>query len=890
MSVRNLEHLLKPTSVALIGASTQSGSVGAVVARNLFRSGYSGPVMPVNPRHQAVEGVLAYPDVASLPLTPDLALIATPPPTVPGLVAELGARGTKAAVVITAGLNQATAGGASLRQKMLEAARPHLLRILGPNCLGVMVPGIGLNGSFAHLSPPAGGLAFVTQSGAMATAVLDWATARGIGFSHFVSLGDMADVDFGDLLDYLAADPGTHAVLLYIEAVTHTRKFMSAARACARLKPLIVIKAGRHAAGARAAASHTGALAGTDAVYDAALRRAGALRVYQTHELFDAVETLGMAPQVSGDRLAILTNGGGPGVLAIDALIDAGGKPAELSAETIARLDAVLPAAWSHGNPIDIIGDAPGSRFASALKILLDDQGCSAILVLNAPTAIASGSDAARAVIEAVGLSRRPVLTSWLGNPAAAESRRLFAAHRIPTYSTPEQAVRGFMHIVHYRRNQELLLQAPPSLPETFAPDTASAGILIRNALSEGLAWLPDAQAKALLASYGIPVVPTHTARTPAEAARAAAAFNSPVALKILSPDITHKSDLSGVVLDLRTPQAVQEAAAAMLQRIGDRRPGAKLDGFTVQPMVQRPGAYELILGMTEDSQFGPVLLFGHGGTAVEVINDKALALPPLNMALAHELIAGTRIARLLRGFRGKPAVALDNVALTLVKVSQLITDWAEIAELDINPLLADAGGVVALDARVRLARMTQCGAERLAIRPYPRELEQNLTIRDGTQIFVRPIRPEDGSAVQTLFSKLRPEDIRLRFFAPMRILPTSLAARLTQIDYDREMALAALEDPLSPNGILAMAHIACDPDNELAEFAVLVRSDMKGRGLGYGLMSCIIDHARRRGVHKIFGEILRENQVMLKMCGELGFTVQSEGDEYNVLRATLNL
>jgi acetyltransferase len=891
VSIRNLDALFVPTSVALVGASARSGSVGAVIARNLLSAGFKGKIMPVNPRHPAIVGATAYPDIASLPQPPDLAVIATPPDTVPGIIAKLGARGTRAAVVITAGVGSATtADGKSLRQQMLDAARPHLLRIVGPNCIGVMVPGIGLNGSFAHIAPGKGDLAFLTQSGAMVTAVLDWASARGIGFSHFVSLGDMADVDFGDMLDYLAADPGTRAVLLYIEAITHARKFMSAARACARLKPVVVIKAGRRAEGARAAASHTGALAGADAVYDTAFRRAGALRVYEMDELFDAVETLATARPISGERLAILTNGGGPGVMATDALIEAGGRLAELSPQTHAALDKCLPPTWSHGNPVDIIGDAPASRYADALQALLADKGTDAILVINCPTAITSCTDAARAVIDTIGDARRAVLTNWLGDTTAADARRMFMARRIPTYHTPEQAVRGFMHIVRYRRNQELLLEVPPSVPEAFTPDTEAARAALRPALAEGRDWLSEAEAKTVIAAYGIPIVQTRTAATPDDAAREAASFNAPVALKILSRDITHKSDVGGVVLDLRTPEAVRIAAEDMLRRIAARRPEARLEGFTVQPMVNYAQGYELIIGMTDDMQFGPVILFGHGGTGVEVINDRALALPPLNMKLARELMAQTRVFRLMQGFRGRPPVALDAVALTLIKIAQLVADRAEIAELDINPLLADERGVIALDARIRVAPAKTDGTARLAIRPYPRELEQELEIRDGTRAFLRPIRPEDGPAVHALFGKLAPEDIRLRFFTPMKTLPAPLAARLTQIDYDREMALIATDAPGPEAEILGVVRIACDPDNERAEFAVLVRSDVKGRGLGYALMNSIIDYARHRGVGEIFGDVLRENGPMLNLCRDLGFTAEANDDDPGIVRMSLRL
>jgi acetyltransferase len=891
MSVRNLPFLLHPSSIALIGASTRPGSVGAVIAQNLFHSGFDGPVMPVNPRARSVEGVLAYPDVASLPLVPDLAVICTPPDSIPGLVAELAARGTKAAVVITAGLGQpARTGPGSLRQQMLDAARPHLMRIIGPNCLGIMIPGAGVNASFAHCTPPKGGIAFVTQSGAMVTAVLDWSAPRGIGFSHVVSLGDMADVDFGDMLDYLATDASTHAVLLYIEAVTNARKFMSAARACARLKPIIVIKAGRHAAGARAAASHTGAMAGSDAVYDAAFRRAGILRVRQLQELFDAVVTLSTARPVSGGRLAILTNGGGPGVLAIDALIDAGGIPAELSPATLQALDAVLPATWSRGNPIDIIGDAPGERFGKTLDVLLQDPDNDAVLVLDCPTAIASSTDAARAVIASAANSKRPILTSWLGEPAAQEARALFAQERIPTYPTPEEAVNGFMHLVRHRHNQDLLIQAPPSIPEEFVPDRDKVRQVIEVALAERRAWLSEAEAKSVLAAYGVPVVETRIASDPDAAGRIADELGGPVALKILSQDLTHKSDIGGVALDLQSGPAVREAAAAMLKRIGLAKPDARLEGFTVQQMVDRDEAQELIVGMVEDRQFGPVILFGQGGTSVEIVNDKALALAPLNMALARELMQGTRVFKLLQGYRGRPAVPVEDIALVLVKISHLVSDHPEILELDINPLLASARGIVALDARIRVAPATQTGPARLAIHPYPRDLEEAITLKDGREIFSRPIRPEDHHGLQAFFEALRPEDVRLRFFSQMTTLTDALAARLTQIDYDREMAFVATEGTDPGSALLGAVHILCDPDNERAEFAAMVRSDLKGQGLGYALMKRIIAYGRDRKVQQIFGDVMRENEAMLQMCDELGFERSRSTTERDVFLVTLRL
>ncbi len=662
MTVRNLESLFKPTSVALIGASNRSGSVGAVLAENLIQAGFEGPIYPVNPKYARVQGRRSYPDVVSLPEVADLAVVSTPPDTVPGLVGDLGARGARACVVITAGLGERDEPrGLELQKSLLANAKTHGMRVMGPNCLGLLVPGIGLNASFAHIAPASGHLAFVAQSGAIVASVLDWAHSRGIGFSHVVSLGDMADVDFGDVIDYLANEPHTRAILLYVEAVTHARKFMSAARAAARMKPVIVVKAGRYAEGARATRYRTGTLTGSDAVYDAAFRRAGMLRVLTLAELFDAVETLAMVREVRGDRLAIVSNGRGIGVLATDALIEAGGRLAELSPESLSSLDKVLPSTWSRGNPIDILGDAPASRYGATLDALPGDKGIDAVLVLNCPTAIASGRAAAEVVVEkAVAYPSVRILTSWVGNGKADEAHRLFAEHQIPSYSTPEQAVRAFMYLVDYRRSQELLMQTPPSVPEQFSFDTERARRPIEAALEDGRTWLTEPEAKEVLRAYGVPVVSTRACGTPDQAAGAAAEFGGAVTLKIVSPEISHKSDVGGVVLDLAGPAAVRAAADTMLERVHAAYPTATITGFSVSPMVRRPGAYELIVGMCEDAEFGPVMFFGHGGSAVEAVGDRALALPPLNMHLARELMSRTRIYKLLKGYRGLPGANLD--------------------------------------------------------------------------------------------------------------------------------------------------------------------------------------------------------------------------------------
>lgn len=833
--------------------------------------------------------------MAHLPEAPDLAVIATPAATVPGLLGELGARGTRAAVVITAGFAELGEAGLALQRQALEAARPHLLRIVGPNSVGVMVPGWGLDASVAHIAPPKGDLAFVSQSGALVAAVLDWAQAREIGFSHVVSLGDMADVDFGDMLDYLAADTDTRAILLYVEGVTHARKFMSAARAAARAKPVLAVKVGRFVESARAARSHTGALAGADAVYDAAFRRAGMLRVLTMNELFDAVETLAQTRPQKGDALAILTNGGGPGVLATDALIAAGGRLAQLSPGMIAQLDAVLPKTWSGANPIDMRGDADGARYSRVLDILLADPAIDAVLVLHCPTALTSATQAAQAVIAtlehatSLPLAGRNVLTAWLGDSTATEARHLFAAAHIATYDTPDSAVTGFMHRVHYRRARELLMETPPARAEGKGPDAPRAAAAIARALAAGRSWLDPAEVAEVLGAYGIPFSAPRVVRDAAEAARAAAEIGAPVALKIHSSDIVHKSDVGGVALNLGDPGRVEREAEAMLARFAAAAPKARLDGLLVQPMSRRPGAAELILGVVEDAVFGPVVLFGHGGTLVELMDDTTLELPPLNEALARAQMARTHVFRLLQGYRGAAPADLDAVTAALIAVAQLAAEQPALKELDINPLLADREGVIAVDARIRIGPVTQPATARLAIRPYPKELESRASLSDGTALLLRPIRPEDEPLIQDIVRHMDPADLRLRFFTSVRIpLTHQFAARLSQLDYDREMALLALTE--ADGTALGAARFAADPDGATAEFAIGLRSDWQGRGLGALLMRRITDVATARGIGELSGDVLRENEPMLQLCHALGFTFAPHADDPAVVRVVKSL
>ncbi len=888
MSSRNLDHLFNPASVALIGASDRPHTVGATVMRNLVRGGFRGPVWPVNLRHATVAGREAYRTVETLPAAPDLAVICTPAPTVPGLIAALGSRGTRAAVVISAGLEQPAPGGGTLAGEMLQAAKPFQLRVLGPNCIGLLVPRIGLDASFAHVGARAGNLAFVAQSGALTTALLDWARGRQVGFSHFISLGNAADVDFGDLLDYLGRDPGTRAILLYIESISSARKFMSAARATARSKPVIVVKSGRTAASAQAAQSHSGALAGSDAVYDAAFLRAGILRVDTLRELFDAAEILSRWHSYAGPRLAILTNGGGPAVLATDALIRHGGELAQFTAESVRALDRVVPAAPGRANPLDIGGDARPERYLAAIDVVLQDPNVDALLLMHAPTAVASVAEIAAACAPKLACSPRPALACWLGAATNAGGSVAPEASALPSYSTPEEAVGAFQHVVRYHQSQALLLEAPAVTPEPGRPDIQVARATVCNALAQDRTTLTEPESKAILAAYGIPVVETRVARQLRDLVPAARDIGYPIALKILSPDITHKSDVGGVALNIESAEELDRAAGAMLARCRESSPGARIEGFTVQKMIRRGGAHELLAGIALDPTFGPTIVFGQGGTAVELIADRALALPPLNARLARELIARTRIHRLLRGYRDCPPADMRALERALVSLSQLAADLPELVELDINPLLVDQNGVIALDARMRVERTTLHGSERFAIRPYPTELEETLEL-DGRAIRLRPIRPEDFEQHKRFLSRCSPEDLHARFLSTFRELPDAEIARLTQIDYDREMALIA-EGAEGPGDAetLGVARVSTDPDNVEAEFAILVRSDLKRLGLGRVLLATLIRYCRDRGTARMTSAVLSGNARMLGLGASLGFTTRLA--ERGIMEVTLDL
>jgi len=897
MSTYHLKNLLSPRSVALVGASPRRGSVGRAILGNIHKANFKGQFGLVNSHYPEIDGVATVGSLSQLPFVPELVVITAPASAVAGLIDEAGKAGAAGALIISAGLGHGTG---SLAEAAERTAHKYGMRLIGPNCLGIMMPDAALNASFSAHMPVAGNLALISQSGAIAAGMVDWAAQRGVGFSGIVSIGDQLDVDIADLLDYFALDGRTHAILLYIEAIKDARKFMSAARAAARIKPVVVVKSGRMAQGAKAAATHTGALAGSDAVYDAAFRRAGILRVSDLRELFDCAETLGRVEQPSGKRLAILTNGGGIGVLAIDRLVELGGIPAAIGPAAREKLDAALPPTWSGSNPVDIVGDADAARYAAALEVLLADADNDAVLVMNVQTAIAPADELAATVTGVVSKYRqrclgsaKPVLAVWVG--ADQKITDMLSGAGVPNYPTEDDAVRGFMHLVQHREVVATLAQVPPAMPSEFTPDTAAARQVVAAALADGRQWLDPVEVARLFEAYQVPMVRTFAAADAEQAAAHAAvlfAQGLTVVLKIMSRDIVHKSDVGGVVLNLTSADAVRAATADILARAKALRPEARISGVIVQEMVVRPKSRELIVGLADDPTFGTVVVFGHGGTAVEIINDKALALPPLDLQLARDLIERTRVSRLLRAYRDVPAVKQDVVAMVLVKLAQMAADIPEIRELDINPLLADENGVMAVDARIAIGKVERkfggSGPANFAVRPYPSQWQRHLEVKDGWRIFVRPIRPEDEPLIHEFLRKVTSQDLRLRFFAPMKEFTHEFIARLTQLDYARAMAFVAFDE--ASNELVGVVRIHSDSIYENGEYAILLRSDLKGRGLGWALMQLIIEYAKSEGLKQITGEVLQENSAMLKMCRELGFSVKSEASDQSLCEVTMKL
>ncbi|ATD68626.1 GNAT family N-acetyltransferase [Luteimonas chenhongjianii] len=888
MSTYALQSVFHPASVALVGASPRPRSLGRLVLQQLREGGFAGPIGLVNPRHAVIDGVQAVRSFDALAFVPELVVIAVPPSDV-ATVAEAAARkGAKAAIVLTRDMGT---GAGSPNAALAAVARAYALRIVGPNCLGVIAPHANLFASFAAHAPAAGDLALISQSGAVAAGMIEWSRPRGIGFSAVASLGDALDVDFADLLDYFATDRRTRAILLYVERVRDARKFLSAARAAARAKPVVVVKPGRHARREAPALTHAAVLAAPDAVYDAAFRRAGLLRVHALDELFAAAETLSHLGSLPGDRLAVMTNGIGVGMLALDRLVDLGGTRATLSDATLDTLDAALERGWSRRNAVDMLGDADGRRYAATLEALLEDRQNDAVLVMQVPTVLSDPDETAAAVVRTLATrpltaQAKPVFAVWLGDQAGA--RQTLGDAGIPVYASEADAVRGFMYLVRHQQAQRALMETPPSLPEDFNVDLPAARAIVQSALASGTRMLDPVASVRLLRAYGIAVADVSRARDPeaaVEAARAMFARGSTVAVKIDAPDIPHKSDVDGVRLNLASADAVRAAAEDILTRARRLRPQARIEGVTVHAMVLRPKARELIAGIADDPTFGPVIVFGRGGTAVDVIDDKALMLPPLDLRLAHELIGRTRAARILKAYRDVPAADERALALVLVKLAQMAADLPELREIDINPLLADQSGVVAVDARIAVAPVKPLhkgrGHPRFAILPYPVEWERTVSLANGSQVFIRPVRPEDEAMFRRFFERVSPEDLRLRFFSAVRHFSHEFIARLTQLDYARSIALAAI-DPASGE-MLGAVRLLADANYDTGEYGIMVRSDLKGAGLGWRLMSLMIEYARWQGLRVVEGQVLRENTTMLGMCRQLGFSITTDPDDATV-------
>jgi len=889
VSIRNLDKIFRPHRVAVIGASDTPTSVGYTVLRNLIGSGFRGVVYPVNPKHESVQGIHAYKDVPSLPYPPDLAVVCTPARTVPGIVRACGEAGTRGLVIISAGFREIGEEGRQLERQIAEEQRKFDgMRILGPNCLGIIVPGISLNASFAATSAQEGHIGFISQSGALCTSVLDWANEEGIGFSYFVSVGNMLDVDMADLIDYLGSATETQSIILYIESISEAREFMSAARAFARTKPIVAYKAGRFAESAQAAASHTGAMAGVDAVYEAAFQRAGIERIFQIEDMFDCAELLARQDPPKGDRLVIVTNAGGPGVMTTDALIARDGKLAALSEKTMEKLNEVLPAYWSHGNPIDVLGDAPPDRFAGAVETVLKDKGVDAVLVILTPQAMTDPTGTAQAVSQIAARAHKPVLAAWMGGKVVREGVQLLNEAGIPTYNTPEKAVRAFMHLVSYARNLEVLYETPRDIPLEFSLDRGRLRGLFDTILTEGDEILSENVSKAFLEAYEIPVTKPHLARSADEAVQVAQRCGYPVVMKIHSPQITHKSDVGGVALNLGSDQAVREAFDRMTGKARQMRPDAKVVGVTIQKMVTYPHSFELIMGTKKDPVFGAVIMVGMGGTTAELFRDRALAMPPLSETLARRMLERLRSWPLLQGYRGKPGANIDRLIEIIMRFSYLVADYPEIKELDVNPLLVTPEDVIALDARVVVDRELVVRPVRryahLAIRPYPEEYVTERELKDGTAVILRPIKPEDEPMWHDLVRSCSTETIWFRFQYLFKQTTHDMATRYCFIDYDRELGIVAEVEEAGERRLIGVGRLVADVDHETAEYAVIVADRWQGHGLGGLLTDYCLEVAKTWSVKRLVAETTRDNTRALATFRTRGFQIDAEQEEDVVL------
>ncbi|MCC6615546.1 MAG: bifunctional acetate--CoA ligase family protein/GNAT family N-acetyltransferase [Anaerolineae bacterium] len=891
-----LDAIFNPRSVAVVGATEREGSVGRTILWNLISNPFGGAVYPINPKRSNVLGIRSYPDLKSLPEVPDLAVFVTPAKTIPALIKDAVKLGIKGAIVISAGFKEIGPEGAALEQQILKYAREGDMRIIGPNCLGVMAPLTGVNATFAASMARPGNIAFISQSGALLTAVLDYSFKENIGFSSFVSLGSMLDVGWGDLIDYLGRDPRTSSIVIYMESVGDARKFLSAAREVALKKPILVIKAGRTAAAAKAAASHTGSLAGSDEVLDAAFRRCGVLRVNSIADVFYMADVLGKQPRPEGNRLSIITNAGGPGVLATDALITGGGALADISDETMAQLNELLPSAWSHNNPIDVLGDAAPETYAKAVEIAANDPHADGLLVILTPQAMTDPTQTAELLRPYGKLEGKPLIASWMGGSQTQAGDNILSGAGIPTFEFPDDAARAFNYMWRFSYNLRAIYETPSMADDTSAlmPDREYVAKILNEARSQGRTILTEYESKEVLAAYHIPTVKTIVATSEDEAVQAAESLGYPVVIKLHSLTITHKTDVGGVQLNLRDADAVRNAYRTIYNSVAEKASADEFQGVAVQTMVNLRDAYELIIGSSIDTQFGPVLLFGTGGTMVEVFKDRALGLPPLTTTLARRMMEQTKIYTALKGVRGRDPVDIAELEEIMVRFSQLIVEQPWIKELDINPLLASSEQILALDARIVLYP-NDTPEDKLpspAIRPYPIQYVYHHTLRDGTKVTIRPIRPEDEPLMAAFNGTLSERSVYLRYLQVLNLNQRTQhdrLARLSFIDYDREMALVAekANERTGQPEVVGVARMTKLRNRPIGEYGMIVSDRYQGQGIGKRLLGRMIDVAKAEQLEQIVGIVLPENAEMIRLLEKFGFEMhQNEGEP--VLRSVL--
>ncbi len=884
MPIKKLDSIFKPKRIALIGVSNEPMSVGGITLRNLVGGGYNGVVYPVNPKREAVFGIPCFPDVKSLPKIPDLAVIMTAAKQVPQLINECGEAGIHGVIIMSAGFKESGEEGKLLEEQVKNSLGNFPdMRVIGPNCLGILVPGLSMNASFSSTMPKKGHVAFISQSGALCTSVLDWANEANIGFSYFVSIGNSMDVNFGDLIDYFGQDPSTKSIILYVESITNARAFMSAARGFARKKPIIVYKSGRFPESAKAAASHTGAMASEDDVYDAVFRRAGLARVYDIGNIFDFTDLIGRRRAPRGSGLAIITNAGGPGVMATDALISVDGKLVELSDSTMKSLNDYLPPYWSHGNPVDVLGDAPPERFAKATEIVLTDENVDAVLVILTPQAMTAPTETAIAITQLADKTSKPILAAWLGGASMRKGISIFNNAGIAVYDTPEQAIRAFMTLSLYSKNLDMLFETPREIPVSFSYDRDELRKKYLKEIFPKMKILSEDDSKMLVNDYGISTTHPQVATTEDEAAEIAREKNYPVVLKIYSPDITHKSDVGGVALNIENEDMLRATYRNMIASVQKKLPEAKIEGLTVQKMIRSKDAVEMILGIKKDPVFGTLMLAGMGGITAELFKDRRLEFPPLNERLAMQMLKSLQIYPLLTGYRGSKPKNVDKLIEVMIRLSYLAADYPEIQELDINPLIVGPEDVMALDARI-VVDQDLLGKEtrdysHLILRPYPERLIKQATLSDGSEVLLRPIKPEDEPMWLELLASCSKESIYSRFRYDFFFDAHEIATQFCFIDYDRETAIVAEIDKDGKKKLIGVGRLISDPDVVVSEYAVLVTDAWQHKDLGYILTDYCLEIAQQSGIKRVVAETTKDNKAMVSVFRKLGFKIHYNDD-----------